>query len=140
MQPVLADLQQQVLQHLGAGGAHGMHMGRQASSGGCGPSPSPAAPQSQQQLLACAAVVQLSSWHTCLESLDKSSLPPPCWHDVFAHLLLTGALKAVSYQYHEVSRPPAWCFLVNVVPCCVILCCVAESCICQIPAYALYNG
>jgi hypothetical protein len=67
------------------------------SSGGA---PAAVAPQ---QLLCCSAVLQLARWHTCLESLDKSELPLPCWHDVFAHLLLTGALRAFGFGYQQVS-------------------------------------
>lgn len=68
----------------------------------------PAAAAGPQQLLSCSAALQLARWHTCLESLDRAELPLPCWHDVFAHLLLTGALRAFSFGYQQVSGPRPW--------------------------------
>lgn len=91
MQPLLADLQQQLLQSVAA------------PSSACA---SGASSQKSSKLLSSppGSAGSLARWHTCLESLDRAELPPPCWHEVFAHLLLTGALKAFSYSYQEVRQ------------------------------------
>lgn len=100
MQPLLVELQQQLLQ---SASAHVSSGSRAAGAGGVGPGSAYSGGPSQQLLLSSPAAVQLARWHTCLESLDKAELPPPCWHEVFAHLLLTGALKAFVFGYHEVG-------------------------------------
>lgn len=97
MQPVLADMQRLVVMQTAAGLSSTSNMGSHQTS----------APVTQQQqrtslLLSSAPVVELLRWHSCLESLDKAELPLSCWHDVFAHLLLTGALRAFSYAYQQV--------------------------------------
>jgi hypothetical protein len=107
MQPLLADLQQQLLRRISAAGTACPHSSSSSSRSAVpstGGAPAAAGPQ---QLLTCSAVVQLARWHTCLESLDKSELPLSCWHAVFAHLLLTGALRAFDFGYQQVSGPKA---------------------------------
>ncbi len=100
MQPLLAELQQQLLQSASAPINSSNRTAGVVPGSACAGGPS----QQLQPLLSTPAAVQLARWHTCLESLDRSELPPPCWHEVFAHLLLTGALKAFVYSYQEVGR------------------------------------
>lgn len=110
MQPLLADLQQQLLRCAASNSSNAGSRSAGTSGGGIAPTLSTSTPQQLQQLLSCSAVQQLVHWHTYLESLDVAELPPPCWHDVFAHLLLTGALRAFGFRYQQVSLPgPAGC-------------------------------
>jgi len=88
MQPLLLNLQWELLQCAQAGSPKG--------AAACGST-------SAEKLLSSTAVQQLLRWHACLESLDTNTLPPPCWHDVFAHLLLTGSLRAFGVGYRQVG-------------------------------------
>lgn len=100
MHLLLASLQQQLLQEVAGG--------RNSSAGGAdtnGVDVAGSTTTAAQQLLSSAAVKKLWCWHSCLESVDPTALPTPCWFDVFAHILLTGALKAFAYGYQQV------CFL-----------------------------
>lgn len=108
MQPLLADLQQQLLRtctRAGRAAATNSSSGgsSRSSTGPEGSAVAPAQQQQQQLLLSCSSVQQLVHyWHVVLESLEVAELPPPRWHEVFAHLLLTGALRAFSLVYHQV--------------------------------------
>lgn len=88
MQPLLLNLQRELLQCAEAGSPSG--------AAACGST-------STEKLLSSTAVQQLLRWHACLESLDTNTLPPPCWHDVFAYLLLTGSLRAFGFGYRQVG-------------------------------------
>lgn len=104
MAPLLAELQQQLLQSASAPSSNHASTGAGGSTGSVPGSACAGGPGTPQQpLLSCPAAVQLARWHSCLESLDKTQLPPPCWLEVFAHLLLTGALKAFGVGYQEVG-------------------------------------
>lgn len=109
MQSVLTDLQQQLLRCAASNSSNTGSRSAGPISGSSAPV-RVTTPQQPQQLLSCSAVLQLAHWHKCLESLDVAELPPPCWHDVFAHLLLTGALRAFGFCYQQVSlcHPVPW--------------------------------
>lgn len=121
MQSLLGDLQQELLHTCTCAG--GAAAATNSSSGGSRPSAGPdgsaAAPAQQQLLLLSRSSVQqlAHAWHVVLESLEVAELPPPCWHEVFAHLLLTGALRAFAFAYHQV-RAAADAYRLYCVFCC----------------------